>query len=377
MHSDNPEPPAAEPLAGRAFDGSTSPAYPPWQSPPSAHGVRIRGALSAWLVILSVFGVGGLLFGQQDLAALVALSGVFVAAQAADLDARWGDLYRILSLGFVGLCTSILFAVAWMLQQSPPSDLSPSVRIAVEIIAAVGGLVMVATAVRPVADLLVRAVFRERESTHSLRLAARLVLFCLLFSVPAVFAMRDLFEDPEAMSNLLDEFSSGSGVLGYLLLAFASVGFLVRRDLPEVLDRLGIRGVRARDVGLIIGSVVALFALNAGGEWIERRWFPDMFASDQSINEALASSLDKKAMLVVGLSAGIGEEITLRGALQPKLGLVLTALVFASLHVQYSWFGVTTIFLFGLLLGLIRKASNTTTAITVHAIYDIVALFTT
>jgi len=44
-------------------------------------------------------------------------------------------------------------------------------------------------------------------------------------------------------------------------------------------------------------------------------------------------------MLLLGLSAGIGEEITLRGALQPKLGLALTSLLFAALHVQYSWYG--------------------------------------
>src|SRR5262245_20155720 len=171
----------AEP-ADHTIDGSVSPAYPPWETPPGPHTVRIRGALSAWLVILAVFGVGGLLFGQQDLAALVALSGVFVAAQAADLDSRWSDLYRILSLGFVGLCTAILFALAWLLRET---DLPLSVRIGVGAIAVLGGLLMVATAIRPVADFLVRVMFRERESTHSLRLAARLTLFCVLFSVPA------------------------------------------------------------------------------------------------------------------------------------------------------------------------------------------------
>jgi membrane protease YdiL (CAAX protease family) len=77
---------------------------------------------------------------------------------------------------------------------------------------------------------------------------------------------------------------------------------------------------------------------------------------------------------VLGLSAGIGEELTMRGALQPRLGLAATALLFASLHVQYSWFGITVIFLLGLVLGLLRKHTNTSVAMAVHALYDMAAV---
>ena len=80
--------------------------------------------------------------------------------------------------------------------------------------------------------------------------------------------------------------------------------------------------------------------------------------------------------LLLGLSAGIGEEITLRGALQPKLGIALTSLLFASLHVQYSWFGMLALLFFGLLLGVIRRRTSTTVAIAVHALYDVLAVTT-
>ena len=79
-------------------------------------------------------------------------------------------------------------------------------------------------------------------------------------------------------------------------------------------------------------------------------------------------------MVLLGLSAGVGEEITLRGALQPRLGIVLTSLLFAGLHVQYSWYGIASIFVFGLILGTIRRRSGTTAAIAVHGLYDILAL---
>jgi membrane protease YdiL (CAAX protease family) len=79
-------------------------------------------------------------------------------------------------------------------------------------------------------------------------------------------------------------------------------------------------------------------------------------------------------MLLLGLSAGIGEEITLRGALQPRLGLFWTSLLFAVLHVQYSWFGIAVIFAIGVILGVIRNRTNTTVAMAIHTLYDIIAV---
>jgi CAAX protease family protein len=67
----------------------------------------------------------------------------------------------------------------------------------------------------------------------------------------------------------------------------------------------------------------------------------------------------------------------MRGALQPRLGLVLTSLLFASLHVQYSWYGMVVIFLLGMVLGTIRRRTSTTAAMAVHVLYDIVAVLTT
>jgi membrane protease YdiL (CAAX protease family) len=62
-----------------------------------------------------------------------------------------------------------------------------------------------------------------------------------------------------------------------------------------------------------------------------------------------------------------------RGALQPRLGLLLSSLLFAALHVQYTWFGMGTVALLGMLLGYLRQRTNTTTAIAVHAAYDVIA----
>ena len=62
-----------------------------------------------------------------------------------------------------------------------------------------------------------------------------------------------------------------------------------------------------------------------------------------------------------------------RGALQPIFGIVPTSLIFAVSHVQYGLSPATlTVFLLSVVLGIIRKRSNTTVAILVHAGYNFV-----
>jgi len=78
----------------------------------------------------------------------------------------------------------------------------------------------------------------------------------------------------------------------------------------------------------------------------------------------------------VGVDAVGGEEVTIRGALQPRLGIVLTSVLFACGHVQYSWWGMLTIALLGMLLGGVRRLTNTSTAIVVHSLYDVFAVVT-
>ncbi|MBU1701233.1 MAG: CPBP family intramembrane metalloprotease [Candidatus Eisenbacteria bacterium] len=81
-------------------------------------------------------------------------------------------------------------------------------------------------------------------------------------------------------------------------------------------------------------------------------------------------------LLTVGLAAGIGEEILYRGAIQPKLGLLPTSILFAVIH---SYYGLSPafawIFLLGLGLGYLRKKTDTTTCILFHAVYNMFSFF--
>jgi len=232
------------------------------------------------------------------------------------------------------------------------------------------------TMFRPFSNGLAAALFRTANTSHTLRLAARMVFLTILLALPGWFAIRSLLDQFfESSTPLLDRVSLEGDLIGYILLALAAVGFMVRRSLPETLERLGIRPFARAHIAVIAIGVLALYGLNAGADWIQHSYFNSLWESDHHVNEALATGLTAGRAIVLGLSAGIGEEITMRGALQPKLGLVLTSLLFAALHVQYSWFGMLVIFALGLILGTIRNRSSTSVAMAVHAIYDVLAVF--
>jgi membrane protease YdiL (CAAX protease family) len=71
------------------------------------------------------------------------------------------------------------------------------------------------------------------------------------------------------------------------------------------------------------------------------------------------------------MSAGEGEEVLFRGALQPRLGIVLTAVLFGALHVQYQVPGMVVIVVIGLGLGIVKERTSTTFTALVHVLYDI------
>jgi membrane protease YdiL (CAAX protease family) len=125
-----------------------------------------------------------------------------------------------------------------------------------------------------------------------------------------------------------------------------------------------------------IVAVVGLglvIAVNSGMEWLERTRFPALWEADQAMGRLIAGELTVAASILLGVSAGVGEELLVRGALQPRAGLFWASVLFSAGHVQYTWFGMLTILLLGIALGIVRSRANTTTAIVVHAVYDIFA----
>lgn len=356
------EPPAAVPPA------DPTPADPLAPDPP----VAALGGLGRWLVVLLVLGGGGLLFGEVEMAALVALSGLFAVAHAADCDRRWRVLY--LTLAWVvpvggAMMFLALGSVAYM------GALPPQSRMLALGASAAGVAVALLTALPWPASGLSRVLFRGVPSSHTTRLASRIVVqgFCL--AVAGAFAADEILEPLlDTTQPLFQRFSAVGQTVGSVVLGLAGVGFMIRRGWRDTLERLGLWRVTPAHIAVVAIGVVALVGLNAGADVVQQAFLPDLWARDQRVNAALAAGISIPRALLIGIMAGIGEEVLLRGALQPRLGLVLTSLLFASLHIQYSWYGMSVIFAFGLVLGIIRLRTSTSVAVAVHALYDVIVL---
>ena len=334
-----------------------------------------RKSLLPWLAIVTIAGIGGLLAGQAELAVLTVLGGLFAVAHAADLDPSRAFAYNALAW-VVPVGSALAFGLLGVsLQESNLPAVQRTIGLAV---AALGAAASLGIGYRPMAQALAQTLFGVAETSRALRLAARLAALGTLVSLPAGLAFSGAFDLIARRGGSLvgGAASLWGNLVGLVLLALGGVGFLVRRDARATLARLGLEALRPAQLIVVGLGVAALVALNGGAEWFQRIALPDLWAHDQRVNQMIAGALSRPEALLLGLSAGVGEEIALRGALQPRLGVVRTSILFALLHVQYSWFGMAIIALLGLLLGGIRRQTSTTVAITVHALYDVAAVLT-
>ena len=158
--------------------------------------------------------------------------------------------------------------------------------------------------------------------------------------------------------------------------ALVAGGFPVVRTLRGALQRLGlVRPTRLQVLGAIGLAMLMVGAASLLNVVIERLWtFLSLPQTDSAAFEQLLSGLiNPIGAVLIGITAGLGEEMVVRGVLQPRLGILLSNLFFASLHAfQYGFDGLLSVFIIGLILGVVRKRTNTTTSSIVHGTYDFV-----
>jgi membrane protease YdiL (CAAX protease family) len=165
--------------------------------------------------------------------------------------------------------------------------------------------------------------------------------------------------------------------LPFVAVAALGVGLGIRRNARETLDRLGYGAVSLAHVGVITLFIAVALALSVGADALFSLLQPDLYREVGEISENLfnpAGLSPGEAVLfslLVGVGAGLGEETLFRGAVQPKLGIVATSILFASMHVQYGpslLLGYVFLLSFG--LGLLRRHINTTASFLAHAGYN-------
>lgn len=158
----------------------------------------------------------------------------------------------------------------------------------------------------------------------------------------------------------------------FLLAALLGVGLLTRRDLPATLARLGLVRPRARELLLALAAAGAFYAFSVEAEKVIKLLTPDLANKVDAANQRLFARLgDPAGIATIALSAGICEEALFRGALQPRLGILWTSLVFATIHTQYG-LSLTAVVVLVLSIGLawLRRLTNTTSSTICHVAYN-------
>jgi membrane protease YdiL (CAAX protease family) len=195
----------------------------------------------------------------------------------------------------------------------------------------------------------------------------------VVLSVMVYFAFA-ITADPGAAAEVgaVTAISQFVNVAFFVAVAFIAVGSGVYRSVRDAVSRLGLTVPSWRDVVVGVVAVVPTFMLSIMGSLLTLYFQPDLFADlGETIDQMSAGTSVTLISVVLFASAGIGEEILFRGAIQPRFGIVLTSAFWALVHTQYQLsFVVLGLFLVGILFGLIRKYMNTTSAVIAHALYN-------
>ena len=306
---------------------------------------------------------------------------LLLLANLAERERAWFWLIALFMVGvagLVGLTGLILLAVGAGLM--PPAVLEASgLALTADPWVALMGLVLGAAAllivlllVPPVRRLLVRPLGTEIDADRPIIITALfLSVGLLVVTITGLATIRSL--PPDAFAELAvtqaDLWVQGlifaaAGVIG--------VGLGVRRGWRETLERLGLTAITRRQVAIVVGLAILLLLASTGMDMLWRLVDPASYERTTTITESMLGNLSGPvAALTIGLSAGIGEEILFRGALQPRFGLLFATLLFTAGHMQYEVTpALLAVFLIGLVLGVVRQRFNTTAAILLHALYN-------
>lgn len=158
----------------------------------------------------------------------------------------------------------------------------------------------------------------------------------------------------------------------FLLAALLGVGLFIRRGPRSTLTRLGLVRPSGWQLVLALAAAGIFYAFGNGVDMLSHMLTPTTAAKVDAANQRLFGSLGNPVgIATIALSAGICEEALFRGAMQPRLGVLWTSLVFAAVHSQYGLsLDAIAVFVLAIGLGLLRRVANTTTTTICHVTYN-------
>jgi membrane protease YdiL (CAAX protease family) len=178
----------------------------------------------------------------------------------------------------------------------------------------------------------------------------------------------DSAQPPQTILDLLE------GEVPFLLAGIVGVGIFIRRNVPGGATRLGLVRPAWWHVALALACTGVFVAIAQGSGVLGQMLSPTEAQRVAATSDHLFGQLISNPAGVVAIAVipGVCEEILFRGAIQPRLGVIVTALLFTSVHTQYALsFATLAFFVLAIGLGLLRKYTNTTASATCHVAYNL------
>lgn len=313
---------------------------------------------------------------------------VVYQANLEDLRPGAAPLFRWLLYGVVGLMVLTVMPVLSAavggavpeLAQRPPDPGAALVTAVFSLSAIVLSALIIsrsAAGIRLVDALTGRAGYNPQSNVHNTAFLLMLALLVVNFTTFVLGGGLSAYAESLEVSGISPVEPVFLAAL-QIALAFLGVGLGIRRDFPQSLARLGLRQPRMDEAarGFAAGIALYIFLIVFVMIWQGITPLSELEEQTRASQQVALSFATLPLALIASLSAALGEEIFIRGALQPVFGLLPTSIFFALLHTQYLVTpGLLLILLISLGLGWLRQRYNTTTAIIAHFVYNFIQLF--
>jgi len=237
------------------------------------------------------------------------------------------------------------------------------------------GIAFLVPLVRPIRKLL--ASFTPMDPNSPIDMVG-LGLLLWIGSFSVITAIQAGSPDVGSSSDALSEnvFWLVLNAATFAAIAYVSVGYRIYRTGQEATARLGSIMPDLKTIGISLAMVIPCFVMSIIGGVLTELFQPGLVDNLDEAMDQMTNGLDNPfGAILIGLSAGIGEEVLIRGAVQPRFGIILASLFWTALHIQYDFsFVLVGLFGIGILLGLQRKYLGTTSAIITHAVYNMLVV---
>jgi membrane protease YdiL (CAAX protease family) len=294
---------------------------------------------------------------------------LIITANAA-VGKRWANLAAEILSGVAGGLIALLGAADLAGAKVLTPATNPDLQLALDITVMATGLAAAAIASRPVRERVARVLPIDPDNpVHALALALTVILLGIDV---AVITFTDVLataqsQPPLTITDLIFDETP------FLVFALVGVGLFIRRELPDTARRLGLVLPAWWHVVIALAAAGAFYLFGRQVDVLSQSWTPGLSERVNAANNHVFGQLVWPAgTLAIAFIPGLCEELLFRGALQPRIGLVPTALLFTSIHTQYALsLDTAAVLVIALGLGLLRKYTNTTTSCSCHISYNL------